>query len=135
MGKLIIYTDGGSRGNPGKAAIGVVIGEKKYGEAIGTTTNNVAEYQAVVFALKKAKQLLGKEKAKEAELEVRMDSELVYSQLTGRYKVKEESLFPLFIDIWNLKQEFKKVEFVHVLREKNREADKLVNQALDGLLF
>ena len=135
MGKLIIYTDGGSRGNPGKAAIGVVVGDKKYGEAIGTATNNVAEYQAVILGLRKAKQLVGKEKAKETELEMRMDSELVYSQLTGRYKLKEESLFPLFIEIWNLKQEFKKVEFVHVPREKNKEADKLVNQALDRLLF
>ncbi|MCL5016072.1 MAG: ribonuclease HI family protein [Patescibacteria group bacterium] len=135
MGKLVIYTDGGSRGNPGKAAIGVVVGDKKYGERIGTATNNTAEYKAIVFALKKAKQLLGKEKCKQAELEMRMDSELAYSQLTGRYKLKEESLFPLFIEIWNLKQEFKKVEFTHVPREQNREADRLVNQALDEVII
>lgn len=135
MGKLVIYTDGGSRGNPGKAAIGVVVGDKKYGERIGTATNNTAEYKAIVFALKKAKQLLGKEKCEQAELEMRMDSELAYSQLTGRYKLKEESLFPLFIEIWNLKQEFKKVEFTHVPREQNREADRLVNQALDEVII
>lgn len=134
MNRLLIYTDGGSRGNPGKAAIGAVVGDKKYGELIGTTTNNVAEYKAVVFALKKAKQLLGKEKSGETEVEIRMDSELVYKQLTGQYKLKEESLFPLFIEVWNLKQEFKKVEFFHVLREKNAEADRLVNQVLDGVL-
>ncbi len=135
MGKLVIYTDGGSRGNPGKAAIGVIVGDKKYGERIGTATNNTAEYKAIVFALKKAKQLLGKEKCEQAELEMRMDSELAYSQLTGRYKLKEESLFPLFIEIWNLKQEFKKVEFTHVPREQNREADRLVNQALDEVII
>ena len=135
MGKLVIYTDGGARGNPGRAAIGAVIGDKKYKEFIGTTTNNVAEYRAIIFALKKSKQLLGKGKSKQAELEMRMDSELAYSQLTGRYKLKEESLMPLFIEIWNLKQDFKNVEFVHVLREKNKEADKLVNQALDGVII
>ncbi len=135
MGKMLIYTDGGSRGNPGRAAIGAVIGNKKYGELIGIATNNIAEYKAVIFALKKAKQLLGKEKSGETELEMNMDSELVYKQLTGQYKLKEESLWPLFIEIWNTKQEFKKVEFFHVLREKNREADKLVNQALDGILI
>ncbi|MCL5006754.1 MAG: reverse transcriptase-like protein, partial [Patescibacteria group bacterium] len=80
-------------------------------------------------------QLLGKEKSREAEIEMRMDSELVYSQLTGQYKLKEESLFPLFIEIWNLRQDFKKVEFTHILREKNREADALVNQALDSIIL
>src|SRR6185369_6606957 len=74
---LVIYTDGGSRGNPGQAAIGVVIGAHEYKERLGVKTNNEAEYLALVFALKKAKQLLGKSKAKAASLEVRMDSELV----------------------------------------------------------
>lgn len=134
MKKLVIYTDGGARGNPGPAAIGVVVGKKSYGEAIGNTTNNVAEYRAVIFGLKKAKSLLGGKKAEEAEIEVRADSELIVSQLNGDYKIKEESLKPLFIDIWNLKQDFKSVVFTHVPREKNREADRLVNQALDTLL-
>ena len=141
--KLFIYTDGGARGNPGPAAIGVVIQEtsdkrqetsRRYGEAIGNATNNVAEYKAVIFGLKKAKSLLGGKKAEEAEIEVRADSELIVSQLNGKYKIKEESLKSLFIDVWNLKQDFKSVSFIHIPREKNREADILVNQALDTLL-
>ena len=129
--KLLIYTDGGARGNPGPAAIGVVVGNKHYGEYIGETTNNVAEYQAVVFALKKSKQLIGKTKAREIELEIRMDSELIVRQLNGRYKILDKDLQPLFVEIWNLRLDFKKVDFVHVPREKNKKADKLVNQALD----
>ena len=134
--KFIIHTDGGSRGNPGPASIGVVIEgtaeTKKYGEYIGETTNNEAEYKAVIFALKKLKQLIGKEKAKsEAEVEIHLDSELLVSQLNGEYKIKEKRLQELFLEIWNLKQDFKKVLFKHISREDNRGADKLVNQALD----
>lgn len=132
--KIIIYTDGGARGNPGPAAIGVVIGDKKYGEAIGEATNNVAEYRALVFALKKAKSQLGSGVAKTADLEVRSDSELMVNQLNGIYKVKEEGLKPLFIEVWNAKQEFRSVSFTHIRREENKIADGLVNQALDTLL-
>jgi len=132
--KLLVYTDGGSRGNPGPAAIGVVINNRFYGEKIGETTNNVAEYQAVIFALKKAKQLIGKTKAKETDLEIRSDSQLVISQLNGEYKIKDEELKPLFIEIWNLKQDFKSVKFTLVSREENKIADKIVNQTLDSLL-
>lgn len=132
--KLIIYTDGGARGNPGPAAIGVVIGDRSYSEAIGNTTNNVAEYQAVIFALKKAKSLLGGDKAKETEVEIRSDSELLVSQVKGEYKIKDEELKPLFIDVWNKMQNFKKVNFVLIPREKNKEADKLVNQSLNTLI-
>ena len=131
--KLVIYIDGGARGNPGPAAIGVVAGQKSYQERIGSATNNVAEYKAAIFALKKAKQLLGKEKSK-SEVEVRTDSELLYKQLSGQYKIKNKELQPLFIEIWNLQQDFKKVKFVHIAREENRLADRLVNQALDTLL-
>lgn len=137
MSKLIINTDGGSRGNPGSAALGVVIGaplNKGYSESIGTATNNVAEYKAVIFALKKAKQLLGGEKAKQTDVEVRSDSELVVSQLRGEFQIKEESLKLLFVDVWNLKQEFKSVAFDYVPREENADADALVNRALDTLL-
>ena len=130
--KLILYTDGGARGNPGPAAIGVVIGDKRYGERIGEATNNVAEYRAVIFALKKAKQLLGKENAATAYLEVRSDSELVVRQLRGEYRVKEESLFPLFIEVWNARQDFASVAFKEIPREENKTADSLVNEALDG---
>ena len=140
--KLVIYTDGGARGNPGPAAIGVVISDnpeigikaKHYSERIGKTTNNVAEYKAVIFALKKAKLLLGGQKAKEAELEVRSDSEFVVRQLNGEYKLKDEDLKPFFIEIWNAKQDFKSVVFVHIFREYNSTADSLVNRALDTLL-
>ncbi len=137
--KLIIYTDGGSRGNPGPAATGVVIeapaptGRKQYSEAIGNTTNNVAEYKAMIFALKKAKSLLGGDRAKETELEVRSDSELIVSQIKGEYKIKDEELKSLFIEIWNRKQDFKNVEFILIPREENKAADRLVNAELDTL--
>jgi len=130
-GKLIIYTDGGSRGNPGPSAAGFVVGGKEYGEFLGKQTNNYAEYMAVILALKKAKQLLGKTKAKTEEVEVRTDSELVARQLGGRYKIHEPDLKPLFVDVWNLKMDFKKVEFVHIPREHNKHADRMVNKTLD----
>nr|KKS46739.1 MAG: Ribonuclease H [Candidatus Giovannonibacteria bacterium GW2011_GWF2_42_19] len=113
--KIIVYTDGGSRGNPGPAALGVVIKDekgnliKKYGEALGAKTNNEAEYAAVVSALKKIKALFGKEKTKKMVVDMRMDSELVAKQLTGKYKIEVERLFPLFIKIWNLKMDFKNI--------------------------
>lgn len=135
--KLIVYTDGGARGNPGPAALGVVIQDtkgnliKRYGEALGKKTNNEAEYEAVISALKKIKALYGKEKTKKMSIEVRADSEFVVQQLNGEYKVEEERLFPPFIKVWNLKMDFNKISFTHVPREKNREADRLVNEALD----
>lgn len=134
MTKFIINTDGGSRGNPGPAAIGVVVDSREYGEYIGKTTNNVAEYKAVIFALKKAKALLGSKKAAETDVEVRADSELLVRQMNGEYKIKNEELQPLFFEIWNSKQDFKSVAFKHVPREENGDADRLVNQALDTLL-
>lgn len=130
-GKVIVYADGGARGNPGPAAIGVVIGSKEYGEHLGRRTNNQAEYEAVIFALGKIKQLAGKKAAKEMEVEVRMDSELVVKQLAGRYKILESELQPLFLEVWNLRIDFKKVDFVHVPREGNRAADRMVNRVLD----
>ena len=132
--KLIIYTDGGARGNPGPAAIGVIVGSKKYAETIGETTNNVAEYKAVIFALKKAKHLIGKVKSKESKIEVRSDSELIVKQLKGEYKIKDEELKPLFVDVWNLRKDFKDIEFTLIPREENKEADRLVNQALNTLI-
>ena len=131
VSKIIVYTDGGSRNNPGPAAIGIVIADKEYGEYIGEKTNNQAEYEAVVFALKKVKQLVGKKKAKEAEIEVRLDSELVVNQLAGEYKIKEPELQPLFLKVWNLRLDFKKIIFRYIPREENRRADKIVNEMLD----
>lgn len=136
--KIVIYTDGGSRGNPGAAAIGVAMQDVKghpikgWGKAIGIATNNEAEYEAVVYALQKAKALFGSKKAQNTSVEVRMDSKLVASQLSGEYKIEEERLFPFFIKIWNLKMDFAKVSFAHVPREQNKTADRLVNEALDA---
>jgi len=136
-GKLIIYTDGGSRGNPGPAALGVVFVDaggkviKEYGKALGRRTNNEAEYEAVLFALQKARALFGREKIAGIEVEMRMDSELVSRQLTGEYKVEEERLWPIFMKIWNTRMDFPNISFRHVPREENRRADAMVNQALD----
>lgn len=140
MKKITIYTDGGSRGNPGKAAIGVVFCNerdqiiKKYGECIGDNlTNNDAEYSAVIFALKKFKALFGKAIATTSDVEIRADSELVVKQLNGEYRLQDPKIQQFFIEIWNLKFDFKSVKFKHIPREKNKEADRLVNEALDNL--
>lgn len=138
MKKIIIYTDGGSRGNPGKAAIGVVFTNekkqvfKKYSEYLGDNlTNNEAEYQAVIFALKKFKALFGKKLALNSEIEIKSDSELLVKQLRGEYKILNEKIQTLFLKVWNLKLDFKKIKFTFISREKNKEADALVNTVLD----
>lgn len=129
---LIIYTDGGARGNPGPAAVGAVIYNENKGkvceisERIGETTNNQAEYKAVIEALKKAVEL------KAQEIKFYLDSELIVKQLNREYKVKNSELAPLFIKIHNYSLQFKKITFKHIPRELNKEADKLVNKALDG---
>ena len=127
----MIHTDGGARGNPGPAAVGFVIGGKEYGEYLGVKTNNQAEYLAVIYALEKIKQRVGKAKAKQMEIEVRLDSELVARQLGGKYKISEQELQSLFMELWNLKLDFKSVTFVHVPRGENTVADRMVNEALD----
>jgi ribonuclease HI len=136
MNTFLIHTDGGARGNPGPAAIGVVIQgdtieKKEYGEYIGETTNNVAEYQAAIFGLKKLKQLIGADKASQATVTIHADSELLVKQIHGEYKVKESQMQELFIELWNLRLDFHKVIFKHIVREKNKEADRMVNYALD----
>lgn len=136
--KVILHTDGGARGNPGPAAIGVVItippnDQKQYSQYIGKTTNNQAEYSALIFALKKLKQIFGKNKIKDLEVECYLDSELVVNQLNGKYKILEKGLQPLFLEVWNFKIDFKNVNFNYIPREENKEADKLVNQALNAL--
>lgn len=136
--KIIVHSDGGARGNPGPAAIGVVI-EKEDGEmieeiseAIGDTTNNIAEYTAVLRGLQVLEVLFG---AKVAEMEVdwRLDSELVVKQLAGQYKVKNPGLRPLYEEIRDLRARFPHLTLKHVRREENKEADRLVNEALDNL--
>jgi ribonuclease HI len=130
--KIIIYTDGGSRGNPGPSAIGVIVGGKQYAEQIGIKTNNEAEYEAVIFALKKTKSLLGKKALKETEVELKSDSELLIKQLNGQYKIVDEKIQPLFLKAWNLRIDFGKLKFSLIPRGKNKLADKLVNQVLDN---
>ena len=133
----MIHTDGGARGNPGPAAIGVVIQKsdgglkREYCEYIGETTNNEAEYRAVIFALKKLKQLIGKNDTSRAKVEVHLDSELLERQMNGHYKIMDKNLQNLFLKIWNLKVDFGEVIFKHIPREDNHGADKLANAALD----
>jgi len=137
--KIIINIDGGSRGNPGPSALGVVIKDedknflKSYSKFLGTLTNNQAEYQALIFALKKTKALFGKEKIKNLPIEIRTDSELLYHQVTGKYKIKEKEIQSLFVEFWNEKIDFGNLTFKLIKREENTEADKLVNLALDNL--
>jgi ribonuclease HI len=129
-----MYTDGGSRNNPGPAAIGVYFEtlHKQFGHYIGEKTNNEAEYEAVIFGLRKIKQLVGKDEAKNIIVDCFLDSEFVERQLNHIYKVKEENIQKLFLEVWNLMLDFKQVNFSHIPREKNKVADKLVNEALDN---
>lgn len=127
---VTIFTDGGARGNPGPAAIGVVFKENgetalEHKEFIGDTTNNQAEYQAVIKALE-----ISVEKGY-THLDFQLDSQLVAEQLNRNYKVKEKGLQKLFLEAWNLIQTFKKVTFTFIPREENTHADRLVNEALD----
>lgn len=138
MEKIVMFTDGGARGNPGPAGAGVFIYNHK-GEIIrkahlflGIMTNNEAEYQAVILGLDTLKKTFGKDKTKGLEIMVKMDSELVCKQLRGEYQVKEEKLVPLFMKVWNLQvADFPKISFEHIPREKNAEADSLANRAMD----
>lgn len=129
--KLIIYTDGGSRGNPGPAAAGVVIqneqGEviKKFGKYLEEQTNNYAEYYGIIEALKEAKNLDADE------IELYTDSKLVAQQLNQNWRVKDESIQSLFVKAWNLIQQFDKFKISHIKREDNTEADQEVNKILD----
>ena len=129
--KLITFTDGGARGNPGPAAAGIVIKNEAgktlaaYGEYLGKQTNNFAEYSGLISALKKAKELGA------TEVECRLDSELVTKQMRREYKIKDPGLQKLFILAYNASTEFKKVTYHHIFREQNKEADKQVNETLD----
>ena len=140
MKKFIVYTDGASRGNPGQASVGIVFCNeknqviKKYSQYLGDgLTNNEAEYQAIVFALKKFKSLFGKKLVDIAEIEIRSDSELLVNQMNGNYKILDAKIQSLFLEIWNLKIDFKSVRFKQISRKNNAEADALANEALDAL--
>lgn len=129
--KLIIFTDGGARGNPGPAATGIVIKDESgntidsFGEYLGEQTNNFAEYSALIAGIKKTKELGADE------LECVLDSELVVKQMQREYKVKEPTLQKKFIEAYNASMQFKKITFRHTARENNKEADAIVNRILD----
>jgi ribonuclease HI len=127
--KATLHTDGGARGNPGSAGIGAVleIGGKQheFKRYIGETTNNQAEYQALVMGLERAKEQGA------TEVDCLLDSELVVKQMNREYKVKDKDLAKQFMKVWNLMAEFKKVTFKHIYRENNKIADRLVNEAID----
>ena len=128
---LIIYTDCVSMGNPGDAGIGVVLKDSKgavideIGKYIGTTTNNVAEYTALINALEYAV------KHKAASADIFLDSELVVRQMNGIYRVKDENLALLFNKAQTLIKKIKKATLTHIPREKNKEADNLANRAVN----
>lgn len=132
-GTIHMFCDGGSRGNPGQAAIGIILEDPATGtvirehlEHIGIETNNVAEYRALIEGLKIAKRYHPNS------LVCHLDSELVVKQLNGQYKVKMESLKGYFDEILELKLQFPSIEFVHIPRRDNYRADALVNKALDA---
>lgn len=140
MDKIFINTDGGSRGNPGSAAVGVVFCDAdgkemhSYMECIGTATNNEAEYAAIIKALeilKKSKWFLENNIAGK-EVVCRLDSQLVVEQINGNYKVKQDHLKVFITRIQQLVSDLHlNISFVHIPREENKLADKLVNKALD----
>jgi len=134
MKRTRIHSDGGARGNPGPAGIGAVLEVwqggawkpmKEVSRYIGETTNNQAEYQALIAGLEAARDL-GAES-----VECVLDSELIVKQLNHEYRVKDADLAPLFMKVWNLGTTFKKVTYRHVPRAQNKEADRLVNEAID----
>lgn len=136
LNEVVIYTDGGSRGNPGRAAYGFIAfgakGEKIYQESqkIGIATNNTAEYTAVIKAL----EWVTKNTKKPPKVTFFLDSLLVVMQLSGRYKIKSESIRSLYFKVKELEEKISaSVSYTQIPREKNYLADALVNKALDGI--
>ena len=133
VNKVIICTDGAARGNPGPAAIGATIKDEhgrliaSISRRIGTTTNNQAEYAAVIAALEEAIKLGAKQ------VYVKSDSELVVKQINGRYRVKKPALKPLHQQVKQLQSLLESFTITHIPREQNTEADSLANKALDGI--
>ncbi len=135
MKKLIIYTDGACRGNPGPAGIGIVICNesgkivKEYRDFIGNATNNIAEYRALIKALELANDF------SVTRIECFSDSELMVRQLNGAYRVKNEKLHELFLLVKEKERLFEEVAYSHLPREKGliKRADKLANLGIDGL--
>jgi ribonuclease HI len=133
MSRLTVNVDGGARGNPGPAAIGVVVRDgsgvlEEVGETIGEATNNVAEYKALLRGIELAAAHGG------TDLELIGDSELVVRQVEGRYKVKNAGIKPLHQEVKRALRDFDAWSIRHVRRAENSDADRLVNEALDGVL-
>lgn len=137
--KIDIFTDGGARGNPGPAATGVVMYRnnqkiKEVGTYIGQTTNNVAEYRAIIQALQMLVAII-KEEGSEVDINCFLDSNLVVSQINGVFKIKDANLRMLYMEVMaELSQIHLPVNFFHIPREKNSAADAMVNKALDEKL-
>jgi len=129
--EISVHTDGGARGNPGPAAIGVVIDGAGYGAYIGETTNNVAEYKAVISALTTCKKNTGAN-AQQADITIHIDSQLIARQITGKYKIKLPHLQELCDEARSLITNFHSVRFVEIPRAQNAAADALVNSTLDN---
>ena len=130
--KVYLYTDGGSRGNPGPGAAGVVVKDEKgkiikeLGSYLGVCTNNEAEYKALILGLNTAK------KQGATQVESHVDSQLVAKQLAGEYKVKDVKMRKLWKEAKEIEKCFDSVSYTHVRREKNADADSLVNEVLDA---
>ncbi len=141
IGELKVFTDGGARGNPGPAAIGVFISDQKdkvlakIGKTIGIATNNVAEYKAVIEALSWI--LENKNKfSKDIKIEFFLDSQLIYSQVVGLFKIKNSNLRSLLFEVREKEAQINlPISYSHIRREKNKIADSLVNSALDRVLL
>jgi len=131
--KFIIHADGAARGNPGPAAIGATLKDEtgntlaSISQRLGHTTNNQAEYRAVIAGLEKAVALGAKE------VIIKSDSELIVKQINGRYKVKNAALRPLYQEVVKLAGKLDGFSISYIPRERNREADALANQALDSV--
>lgn len=127
-----VNSDGGARGNPGPGGAGIVVRDPSGavvatgGAYLGTVTNNVAEYEALLWGLRAAR-ALGADR-----LRVRADSELVVKQLRGEYRVKNKGLQPLFCEAQELRRGFDEVVFEHVMRARNADADAMANEAMDA---
>jgi len=144
MTKVFINTDGGSRGNPGPAGIGIVFSDEnekvihEYKEYIGKATNNEAEYSAIIKALEiiaKSDWFKGSNNDGDGEIVCRLDSQLVVEQINGNYKIKQPHIQKFIDKIRNILSAFKlTISFTHIRREQNKLADKLVNEALDAEL-
>jgi ribonuclease HI len=130
----VVFTDGAARGNPGPAGAGVCIREPSGAviaerwRYLGEVTNNVAEYRALLLGLEEAREMGARH------VEIRSDSELVVRQMRGEYRVRNSALRELYDRALTLEQAFDSVEYVHLRREKNRDADRLANRAIDAEL-